>query len=311
MKTKRKTPAGVKLIACLLLLGSLLMLVPLRALPWMKLVVDDPANLDRMSLEEVLGWFGQDRERLPETLSLLLNQSGTQADAGQVRELTDVLLDAYYTLPDLARLADKGGAVLNTAGMREYGQMLGFASLGVWILLGLLALLGLVALICLLTEHRGGMLPYFLLGALTLTGLILARRAGNDWLEQSAMQALKEQNLDFLPKLLSIDLRIIHMGIAAYLCPFLALLSFLLMLIRKRRTEPEEEPATPYPGRRRTPEAPWTCPQCGGICRDGGSFCTVCGSPKPMTREPGLCPDCGAPLDGNAPFCPYCGKKLR
>ena len=310
MKTKAKTPAAIKVIACILLLGSLLMLVPLRSLPWMKLVVDDPANLDRMTMEETLGWFGQTRERLPETAAALLTQNGMPMQAEQLRSLSDALFDAYYTLPDLARLSSQTGTLLNQLGQQEIGTALERASLGVWGLIGLLALLGLLALICLLTEHRGGMVPYFLLSALVLTGLILGRRVGNDWLSQTALDALREQQLDFLPQLLSVDLRIIHMGIGAYLCPFLALLSFLLMLIRKRSGKKAEEPATPYPARRSPSASTWTCPHCGSVRRDGGSFCTLCGAPRPKPAEPRLCPDCGAPREAGAAFCPFCGAKF-
>ena len=48
MKQKRKSPAAVKVLACLLLLASLAMLL----LPWLRLAVD--TNQGRMDLTEVL-----------------------------------------------------------------------------------------------------------------------------------------------------------------------------------------------------------------------------------------------------------------
>jgi hypothetical protein len=314
MTTERKMPIGIKILVCLLLLGSLAMLLPLRALPWMKLVVDDPASLDgRVSMEEFLSWFRQDRDQLPQTAARLLNQFGVAADPADpaLQRLGAAAVDAYFPLPELARLTGSAGDLAESLGEAEAAGLLHRAELGVWGLLGLLALLGLIALISLLRDRPMGVLPYFLLSSLALTGLILLRRAGNDWLEQNCMESLRQLRLDMLPRLLSVDLRVIHMGIAAYLCPFLALLAMLFGLIRRRVPLREEPAPTPYPARR--PPRPWTCPNCGSVRRDGGSYCTICGTGRTAPAAPAVssappaCPACGAALERGAAFCPYCG----
>jgi RNA polymerase subunit RPABC4/transcription elongation factor Spt4 len=60
---------------------------------------------------------------------------------------------------------------------------------------------------------------------------------------------LASYGMSGLIQYLGINLEIVKTGIGAYLCPFLALLSLLLMGIKKKAPEPRYE-ASPYPARR-------------------------------------------------------------
>lgn len=316
MKQKRKSPGAVKFIACLLLLGSLAMLL----LPWLKLAVDTREG--RMDLQELLSLAGESRESILESAGQSLADAGIPVPGERVRPLLSALLDGRYSLPTLARLCGQGSELGAAIGQADAAQTLSTAGLVVWILLGLLALLGLIGLCCVFTDHRGGILPYLLLSILAVAGVILLRAEANRVLEQQGTALLDGWGVAFLVNYFGIDLNIVKMGIAAYLCPFLALLALLLMGIKKKRPAPaRREPATPYPARKSTGSAPvavrapaapagWTCPNCGSVRAEEESFCTVCGARKSQRPAAKLCPCCGRRLPPDAAFCSDCGTKL-
>ena len=320
---KRKSPVAVKIIACLLLLGSLACFL----LPWMKLAADVGANPVRMSPGEVLQNFaGMDEAAVKTAARTGLTASGVQMEPAALERLLDRTLDGRFRPHDLALLCQDTGKLCDAFQREDLGRSLDLAGMAVWGAFGLLALLGLVALICQLTDHRGGIVPYFLLGALICTGLLLLRREANAYLAEQSQALLDGYGLGSLTGLLNIDVQIVKMGIGAYLCPFLALLALLLMGIRKKQPKLRYE-ATPYPARRTgmPPErsagvasrpaasagSGWTCPNCGQRMGQEERFCGRCGTERP--RRPALiyCTVCGRPLPRDATFGCACGAPVE
>ena len=320
---KRKSPVFVKILACLLLLGSLASFL----LPWMKLAADVGVDQERMSPGELIQNFaGMNAEAVKEAARTGFAVSGAQMDAATLDDLLDRTLDGRFRFHELGILCGDLGCLCRAVGEPEAGHSLDLAKIIVWAAAGLMALLGFVALICQLTDHRGGIVPYFLLGALITAGLLLLRQALNSYLVEQSESLLDELGIGSLAKLFSIDVRIVKMGIGAYLCPFLALLAFLFMGIKKKQPKLRYE-TTPYPARRSAPPqaaagsqpggnaspaaarpAGWTCPNCGRSCPGGEAFCTNCGTKKPA---PLRCPACGRQGRPGESYCTSCGTRLR
>ena len=237
---------GVKIIACLLLLGSLAAL----ALPWMKLAAEVGPNQTRMSPGELIQNFaGLDAAAVLDSVQSELTAAGVQMDVSALSDLLHRVLDGRF-LPHEMGIACRDLSVICRAAHRlDLAGTMETLAYGVWGVFGLLALLGLIALICQLTDHRGGIVPYFLLGALIAGGLLYLRQTANDYLVRESETLLAGYGMSGLIQYLGVNVEIVKMGIGAYLCPFLALLSLLLMGIKKREPEPRYE-ASPYPARR-------------------------------------------------------------
>lgn len=237
---------GVKIIACLLLLGSLAAL----ALPWMKLAAEVGPNQTRMSPGELIQNFaGLDAAAVLDSVQSELTAAGVQMDVSALSDLLHRVLDGRF-LPHEMGIACRDLSVICRAAHRlDLAGTMETLAYGVWGVFGLLALLGLIALICQLTDHRGGIVPYFLLGALIAGGLLYLRQTANDYLIRESETLLAGYGMSGLIQYLGVNVEIVKMGIGAYLCPFLALLSLLLMGIKKREPEPRYE-ASPYPARR-------------------------------------------------------------
>ena len=246
MSRKRKSPVGVKIIACLLLLGSLAAL----ALPWMKLAAEVGPNQTRMSPGELIQNFaGLDAAAVLDSVQSELTAAGVQMDVSALSDLLHRVLDGRF-LPHEMGIACRDLSVICRAAHRlDLAGTMETLAYGLWGVFGLLALLGLIALICQLTDHRGGIVPYFLLGALVAGGLLYLRQTANDYLVRESETLLAGYGMSGLIQYLGVNVEIVKMGIGAYLCPFLALLSLLLMGIKKREPEPRYE-ASPYPARR-------------------------------------------------------------
>ena len=318
MKQKRKSPAAVKLLACLLLLASLAMLL----LPWLRLVVD--TNQGRMDLTEVLALVGQDKESVLQLAGQGLAESGVQVPGQSLRDLLDTALDGQYSLPTLAKLSGQTGKLCADFGEAEAAQAMNLVGYGIWGLVGLLALLGLIGLCCVFTDHRGGIVPYLLLAILAAAAVVLARAGANRYLEEEGTAMLNQWGVGMLTGFFGVDIHIVKMGIAAYLCPVLALLALLLMGIRKKQPAPSRrEPVTPYPARKESKgstagekpaasaaPAGWACPNCGSVRAAGENFCAICGTERPKEPEPRCCPICGRPVKPDDVFCRDCGAKL-
>ncbi len=324
MKQKRKSPAAVKVIACLLLLGSLACLL----LPWMKLSID--TSRGRMSPGELLDSVGQfvglDRDTLSSELIGELNAlqaqtagGGIAVEANTVFDLLSRALDGHFSLPDFAIICGELSQIAVAVGERDQAAPLATARMAIWILLGLLAVLWIVALCCQLSDHKGGILPYLLLAALVTVGLLLLRAMANQYLREEAYAMLDELGAGMLISYLGIDLEIVKMGYAAYLCPTLALLAMLLMCIRKKNPQPE---ASPYPARKTpgtvptgTGEEPvrrgWRCPNCGRVCHPDSEACDLCGTARPRRPAAVYCPECGARMPRGAIFCTECGSPIQ
>ncbi len=252
MSTKRKSPVGVKIIACLLLLGSLASL----ALPWMKLAAEVGPNQTRMSPGEVIQIFaGLDAAAVLDTVRSELSAIGIGPDLGALSDLVHRLMDGRFLPHELGIACRDLASVLRDAQRLDLAGTMDTVAYGVWGVFALLALLGLIALLCQLTDHRGGIVPYFLLGALITGGLLFLRQAANDYLVRESASLLASYGMSGLIQYLGINLEIVKMGIGAYLCPFLALLSLLLMGIKKKAPEPRYE-ASPYPARRSGAQQP-------------------------------------------------------
>lgn len=318
MKQKRKSPAVVKVLACLLLLASLAMLL----FPWIRLAVD--TNQGRMELTEVLALVGQDKESIMNLACQGLADSGVSVPGQSLRDLLDTALDGQYSLPTLAKLCGQTGKLCEAFGEAETAQTVNMVGYGIWGLLGLLALLGLIGFCCVFTDHRGGIVPYLLLAILSMTAVILVRAGANRYLEEEGTAMLNQWGVGMITGFFGIDIHIVKMGISAYLCPVLALLALLLMGIRKKQPAPSrKEPVTPYPARKdakgpaaneqtAAPAAPegWTCPNCGSVRTAGENFCGICGTERPKQPEPRCCPVCGRPVKPGDAFCRDCGAKL-
>ena len=252
MATKRKSPVGVKIIACLLMLGSLASLL----LPWMKLVADVGRDQTRMSLGELTRNFaGLDAAAVLDSINTELAASGIGVDISALSDLVNRLLDGRFRPHEMGIACRDLSEILWTAQRADLSHTMETLSYGVWGLFGLLALLGLIALICQLTDHRGGMVPYILLGALITGGMLYLRQTANDYLVRESENLLASYGMSSLIQYLGIDLRIVKMGIGAYLNPVLALLAMLLMGIKKKQPEPRYE-ASPYPARRTEAQQP-------------------------------------------------------
>ena len=246
MSTKRKSPVGVKIIACLLLLGSLAAL----ALPWMKLAAEVGPNQTRMSPGEVIQNFaGLDAAAVLDTVRSELASIGIGPDLSALSDLVHRLMDGRFLPHEMGIACRDLATVFRDAKRLDLAGTMETVAYGVWGVFALLALLGFIALICQLTDHRGGMVPYFLLGALITGGLLFLRQTANDYLARESASLLASYGMSGLIQYLGINLEIVKMGIGAYLCPFLALLSLLLMGIKKKAQEPRYE-ASPYPARR-------------------------------------------------------------
>ena len=237
---------GVKIIACLLLLGSLAAL----ALPWMKLAAEVGPNQTRMSPGELIQNFaGLDAAAVLDSVQSELTAAGVQMDVSALSDLLHRVLDGRF-LPHEMGIACRDLSVICRAAHRlDLAGTMETLAYGVWGVFGLLALLGFIALLCQLTDHRGGIVPYFLLGVLIAGALLYLRQTANDYLARESESLLSSYGMSGLIQYLGVNVEIVKMGIGAYLCPFLALLSLLLMGIKKREPEPRYE-ASPYPARR-------------------------------------------------------------
>lgn len=236
----------MKIIACLLLLGSLAAL----ALPWMKLAAEVGPNQTRMSPGEVIQNFaGLDAAAVLDTVRSELASIGIGPDLSALSDLVHRLMDGRFLPHEMGIACRDLATVFRDAKRLDLAGTMETVAYGVWGVFALLALLGFIALICQLTDHRGCMVPYFLLGALITGGLLFLRQTANDYLARESASLLASYGMSGLIQYLGISLEIVKMGIGAYLCPFLALLSLLLMGIKKKAPEPRYE-ASPYPARR-------------------------------------------------------------
>lgn len=333
---KRKSPVFVKFLACLLLLGSFASVL----LPWMKLSTDVGPDQVRMSPGEIIqNFLSQDAETVKNAAAEGLRASGIgdPVTVSAATKLLDLALEGRFRPWDLVTLCRDGATLCRSFQRPDVAQPLDLAGWAVLGVFGLLALLGLIALICQLTDHRGGIFPYFLLGALLAAGLLLLRRELNTLIAQQADSYLEQWGLSILTSYFQIDPAIVKMGIGAYLCPFLALLAFLFMGIKKKGKKPAGP--SPYPARRTTaqgerpavrarvaeekaePEAAlqsdpvreragWTCPRCHKRLTDRQAFCDACGLKRPVATGERSCPNCAAQLPADAVFCPACGVRV-
>lgn len=236
----------MKIIACLLLLGSLAAL----ALPWMKLAAEVGPNQTRMSPGEVIQNFaGLDAAAVLDTVRSELASIGIGPDLSALSDLVHRLMDGRFLPHEMGIACRDLATVFRDAKRLDLAGTMETVAYGVWGVFALLALLGFIALICQLTDHRGGIVPYFLLGVLITGGLLFLRQTANDYLVRESASLLASYGMSGLIQYLGINLEIVKMGIGAYLCPFLALLSLLLMGIKKKAPEPRYE-ASPYPARR-------------------------------------------------------------
>lgn len=313
---KRKSPIGIKIIACLLLLGSLACCL----LPWMKISIDVGVEQERMNPGELIQTFlGMDAAAAKDNAIAALRGEGVPFDAEALTRLLDRLLDGHFKLPDFPSFCGELGSFCRDFQRPELGRSLDTVRLVCWIALALLALLWILALCCQLTDHRWGILPYLLLAAVITAGLYVLRAELNRYLMDEGDALLAGLGLNVLISYLHIGMDIVKMGIGALLCPFLALLALLFSGIRKKAPA-KSAAASPYPARRVQSAQPrpapareggWVCPGCGRRCGPDENFCKICGSERPRLPALQRCPGCGESLPPDATFCSACGADLR
>lgn len=325
MSTKRKSPVGVKIIACLLLLGSLAAL----ALPWMKLAAEVGPNQTRMSPGEVIQNFaGLDAAAVLDTVRSELSAVGIGPDLSALSDLVHRLMDGRFLPHELGIACRDLASVFRDAQRLDLAGTMDTVAYGVWGVFALLALLGFIALLCQLTDHRGGIVPYLLLGALITGGLLFLRQAANDYLVRESASLLASYGMSGLIQYLGINLEIVKMGIGAYLCPFLALLSLLLMGIKKKAQEPRYEPS-PYPARRTGAQQPRPAQKAApsaaagqekrsapGTAAGTASRPSQSAAPRPsQSTAPAAAASIQAgrvPLPGEQSWtCAYCGRRME
>ena len=321
MSTKRKSPVGVKIIACLLLLGSLAAFL----LPWMKLTADVGRDQTRMSLGELIQNFaGMDAAAVLDQVEQELEASGFRGDTGALADLLHRVLNGRFLPHELGILCRDVGDVCRMAQRHDLAGTMETLSYAVWGLFGLLALLGIIALICQLSDHRGGIVPYFLLGALIAGGLLYLRQTANAYLLRESQELLAGFGLAGIDSVLGIDVQIVKMGIGAYLCPFLALLALLLMGIKKKEQAPHYQ-ASPYPARRPaaaaaaagvTRPAPKPTQSAGQKPAGSGAARTAstAAPARSETPKPAADPirEGRTPLPGETSWtCSYCGRRME
>ena len=216
MPVKRKSPLAVKIIACLLLLGSLAAVF----LPsWLKLSADVGPDQVRMNPGEIIEVLKEDVEGVtgfswPTIKQLfwpdLQEEYGISVTletlTAPFKKPVDRLLDGHFSLPGMGMLVSELAELCSedTLGTltgqipaltREFPEvkeltgelsrasgLLKTLSLGLYLAVALLAVLGVVGVICQLTDHPWGILPYFLVGLLYTVGLLLLRKTANDYL---------------------------------------------------------------------------------------------------------------------------------
>ena len=352
MNVKRKTPVIVKIIAVLLLAASLVMLF----LPWLKILVEIPMLGRRMNLEEMLQLSGQSsdsmleevRSGIQDAIQDVYDSTGVTVDGESVLKLVRSVMHGSFSPLNLATTLSTAKQVLgqftkaleiqsqNSSGItaaqisaylpmvRQANSSIGTWSIVLWALLALLAILGIVALACAISDHKLGILPYLLLSAGTLAGTLLLRSSLNNSMT-NGMQLASMGGADLSAlNMLGINMNeIFRMGIAAYLCVALALLAFLLMFIKEKKSAPAPMTGgytpSPYPARQTAPQAgqtaaparpaasPWTCPNCGSVRGGTERFCGTCGGKRPEAPTPRRCSRCGVELPSTALFCTNCG----
>lgn len=329
MPSKRKSPLVVKIFACLMLFGSFAAMIwPC----WLKLSADVGPDQIRMNPGELIQSFtGYDAEALKNEARVGLRDSGVQMNAVVLDDLLDRMLDGHFTLPGLAAVCRDGKELVGNLGeLRQYIPLQTDAALNTafwacWGAFGLLALFGLIALVCALTDHRWGILLYFLLGASAVAALLLLRRELNAVLRDEVRYYSSMLGFEGLAAYLGVEVEMVKMGIGAYLCPFLALQALLLMCIRKKRpgtrpspyparrpAAPDSRPETSAPRYRAAQSSPpvWFCPNCG--FRNGPNLvrCQSCGLDRPGLPVRSFCSSCGESLPPEATFCFSCGAPV-
>lgn len=322
MKTKRKTPIIVKILALLLIAASLVMVF----LPWLRIIVDIPMLNSSMTLEKLLNMAGQSvdstvaelQPKLEELTDTIYDSTGVTVETGGIVQLVKDVFRGNFSPVKLAGTVGTMHSVLNqfmkavdtqtqsdASAMSQVSLYLpvirqaqsSFSTWTVvlWVIVALLGVLGLVALISIFTDHPFGLLPYLLLSAVTLTGTLILRSKLNSSMS-SGMQLAGGMGADMSAlNTLGVDMtKIFHMGIAAYLCVALALLAFLLMFIKERK--PVTAPMavgyapSPYPARQSVSQQPAGVPS-----RPAGPTWT--------------CPNCGSVRGASERFCGACGGK--
>ena len=313
----------MKIIACLLLLGSLAAL----ALPWMKLAAEVGPNQTRMSPGEVIQNFaGLDAAAVLDTVRSELASIGIGPDLSALSDLVQRLMDGRFLPHEMGIACRDLATVFRDAKRLDLAGTMETVAYGVWGVFALLALLGFIALICQLTDHRGGMVPYFLLGALITGGLLFLRQTANDYLARESASLLASYGMSGLIQYLGINLEIVKMGIGAYLCPFLALLSLLLMGIKKKAPEPRYE-ASPYPARRSGAQQPRPAQQPAQAWQEMSKELRSAADPAPRPSQnaaprpsQNAVPAAAAasiqagrvPLPGEQSWtCAYCGRRME
>ena len=132
--TKRKSPVFVKILACLLLLGSLACLF-LPQLPWMKLSADVSApslgpEPVRMNPGELIQNFaGMDAKAVKDTILANVSQAGLPVDTASLSILVDRVLDGHFRLLDFPALCGEIGTLCRDLQRPDVGQTLDTATM--------------------------------------------------------------------------------------------------------------------------------------------------------------------------------------
>ena len=315
MSTKTKTSMAMKIVAIVLILASAAMLF----LPWMKVAVNyygttiSGGDILRRAAEE----DGLNEEAFERKLRQEINERadnvqryyGVRLDADTLYDtvlllvrfawspfsLSRLLGNVKSLTPQLTQLMEMESGY-KSSNFSEAASSLGLARIILLILLILTLAMAAVALVCILTDHRLGVLPYVVFTLILLVLFIVVIIVANNH-KTEILSLLDGEYLED-----AISLRI---GFGGILCAVLAILGFAAPFLPIGKREPVLAEGAP---------TAWKCPHCGAARKASEKFCLQCGAKRPETaptRAPAgwKCPGCGTMLRADQRFCLYCGTK--
>ena len=315
MSTKTKTSMAMKIVAIVLILASAAMLF----LPWMKVAVNYYGTtisggdiLRRAAEEDGLNEeaFGRKlRQEINERADNVQRYYGVRLDADTLYDtvlllvrfawspfsLSRLLGNVKSLTPQLTQLMEMESGY-KSSNFSEAASSLGLARIILLILLILTLAMAAVALVCILTDHRLGVLPYVVFTLILLVLFIVVIIVANNH-KTEILSLLDGEYLED-----AISLRI---GFGGILCAVLAILGFAAPFLPIGKREPVLAEGAP---------TAWKCPHCGAARKASEKFCLQCGAKRPETaptRAPAgwKCPGCGTMLRADQRFCLYCGTK--
>lgn len=323
----------VRTLACLLLAGSLVMLL----FPWVSLRLSDGGQ--RITLREAEIRAGQrSGQSLRESLLAPLGQRDGGLYEGVLQKLDPLLDDRMSPLQtglsclrisrwmeeyseDYHRTAAPDGETERwVQSVRASAGDLQGVGLFMLLMLGMLLLTGCFAVWSSAAGYGFGLLPYALCSVPGLLAAGLLPFRCNAWYQGgSGAAGLLRAAVESFSSAGYPVTSPFRAGLGGILFAVLTATGLLLALCAPRKRQARPAPSPSVPGTapsprpapaRREPARPlpgtWRCPNCGTLMGDG-VYCVKCGCRKP---EPRRCPACGALMQKGSAFCDQCGQAL-